>query len=182
MDAVDGNIPLQKILLKIFVIVACVFKQHGCLFKRHVFSNTVYQGTEAFAWLLKDKRWAPLEPLVSLEQGSWEKACHMPGFAHIDPDVERFMRKHRDERHVWNGFLWACHLANPPIHTRETSYDVRVGWERPGTVNVSYPVTHKRSGTSILIGSWRIVTHSPLNWKESNSIFTKGFSSSHFSE
>ena len=49
MDAVDGNIQLQQILLKIFVIVPGVLKQYGCLFEGCVLTNAIDKGTEAFA-------------------------------------------------------------------------------------------------------------------------------------
>jgi hypothetical protein len=70
MDAVDGNIQLQQILLKIFVIVPSMLNQYCGLFKRHVFSDAVDQGTKAFARLLKGKSWTSLETLMPLEQSS----------------------------------------------------------------------------------------------------------------
>ena len=49
MDAVDSNIQLQQILLKIFVIVPGVLKQDRYLFEGRVLPNAIDKGTKAIA-------------------------------------------------------------------------------------------------------------------------------------
>jgi len=49
LDAVDGHIQVQQILVEIFVIVAGVLKQDRGLFDGHKFTDAVYENVEAFS-------------------------------------------------------------------------------------------------------------------------------------
>jgi len=67
MDAVDRDIQFEQLLFKQAMIMACMLKQNRGLGEWDVLSDAIYEGPEAFPWLLKRQCWTALEAFVALE-------------------------------------------------------------------------------------------------------------------
>jgi hypothetical protein len=81
--------------------------------------------------------------------------------ANIYADVEGLAAEHRNDREIWVYLSLVCH-EQTLLQTREQSFlSVVAECERPGTVDVPYPITNERSALDILIGSSRITGTSP---------------------
>src|SRR5262249_49130626 len=95
LQDVDGNIQVLQVLLQGTMVVPGALQQDEDLFERAVGADPLKEQAKALARILDPERGTGFDPLGPLQQGSGEKARHMPSLAHVDANIEGLTAQQR---------------------------------------------------------------------------------------